>query len=117
MKIFLYLLLGLFAGRVFGEGEPWSVTLEECPVWFSRNELAVPGDTGTLFNLLELTGDGPDFASRLMVDRRINKRHHVRLTLAPIAVEGTGTLNEDVLFRSTTFTPDFPVKFLCPLFH
>ncbi|MDF3129571.1 hypothetical protein P0Y35_10235 [Kiritimatiellaeota bacterium B1221] len=90
--------------------QPWQVTLEGGPVWFSRNDVAVPGDEGTKFNLLDLTGDGPDFAARIMVDTRIKEKHHLRLTLAPIATEGTGTLDKEVLFRSTFFSADTPTK-------
>ncbi len=108
MKKILLTALALFS--VVQAETPWKVTLEGGPVWFSRNDVAVPGDEGTQFNLLELTGDGPDFAGRFMLERKINDRHLVRLELAPIAIEGTGTLDKDVLFRSTTFTTDVPTK-------
>ena len=108
MKFFSCLFLSLIP--ILHAEMPWEVTLEGGPVWFSRNDAAVPGDTGTQFNLLDLTDDGPDVAARIMVDTRIKERHHVRLTLAPISTEGTGTLNEDVLFRSTTFTTEAPTK-------
>ncbi|WFB37239.1 hypothetical protein P3T73_05630 [Kiritimatiellota bacterium B12222] len=105
------ILMFMFVGVGLLQAEtPWTVIVEGGPVWFSRNDVAVPGDAGTQFNLLDLTGDGPDLAARLMVERRINKRHHVRLTLAPISAEGTGTLSQDVLFKSTVFTPDAPTK-------
>jgi len=104
-------ILCLFLWRpIPAEERLWQVTVEGGPVWFSRNDVAVPGDGGTKFNLLELTGEGPDFAARFIVGRRIGERQYVRLTVAPISTEGSGILSEDVLFRSTVFTPDSPTK-------
>lgn len=37
---------------LIAEESRWQVTLEGGPVWFSRNDVAVPGDSGTKFNLL-----------------------------------------------------------------
>lgn len=110
MKKFLIWLIFSSLGGLVADEFSWEVTVETGPVWFFRNDAAVPGDRGTLFDLLDLTGDGPDMAGRLMVEKRLRDRHRIRLTLAPVATEGTSTLDKPVLFRSTAFTPDSPTK-------
>ncbi len=77
-------------------------------VWFSRNDARIPGDAGTKFDLRDLTGSGPDPYVRLHATYDLNPRHALRLTLAPLEVEGTGTLSEDVRFRNEVFTADAP---------
>lgn len=77
--------------------------VEAGSVWFSRNDARIPGDTGTKFDLTELTGSGPDPYARLYVTYAFNRRHSLRLNIAPLRVSGTGTLDRDVVFDGSTF--------------
>lgn len=110
MKNLLLLFLFVVSPSLFAFDGDWDVTVEAGPVWFSRNDVAVPGDEGTKFNLLGLTGDGPELAARFILQTRINDKHQIRLTLAPIATEGSSTLDENVQFKSTEFTTDSSTK-------
>ena len=84
--------------------------LESGGVWFSKNDVRIPGDVGTKFDMLDLTGNGPDPYVRVYATYDFNKRHALRLTLAPLEVEGTGRLNEDVTFKDDVFLADVPTK-------
>jgi len=79
-------------------------------VWFSRNDVRIPGDSGTKFDMLELTGRGPDPYIRLYATYAFNNRHALRLTFAPLETEGTGTLKESTAFKNEVFAPDVPTK-------
>jgi hypothetical protein len=79
-------------------------------VWFSRNDVRIPGDSGTEFNMLDLTGKGPDPFVRLAATYDFSSRHALRLTLAPLEVDGTGTLGEDVTFKDDVFISGTPTK-------
>jgi len=57
--------------------------LESGGVWFSRNDVRIPGDDGTTFDMLDLTGTGADPFFRFYVTYAFNARHALRLTLAP----------------------------------
>lgn len=81
------------------------VALELGPSWISRNDIRIPGDTGTRFDMRELTGDGPDFFARVESDWQMNDRHGVRLTLAPLEVSGAGSLSEETDFAGESFQP------------
>lgn len=71
--------------------------------WFSKNDTRIDGDTGTKFDMLDLTGDGPDSYLRYYATYEFNDRHAVRLTLAPLETEGTGQFDRDVMFVDTVF--------------
>ena len=88
----------------------WRVELEAGPVWQSRNEVAIPGDTGTRFDLDDVTGQGPFPYGRVTVDYQINQRHALRAMIAPLEISETGTLGQPVDFRGRTFAAGVPTK-------
>ncbi|MDJ0972963.1 MAG: hypothetical protein QNJ98_00710 [Planctomycetota bacterium] len=77
--------------------------LEAGPVWQSRNEVAIPGDTGTRFDLDDLTGAGPFPYGRLTFDWHVAPRHTVRAVVAPLELSGTDTLDQQVSFDGQLF--------------
>jgi hypothetical protein len=79
------------------------VGLELGPAWFSRNDVRIPGDDGTKFDMLDLTGSGADFFVRLDGYWNINEKHGLRLVLAPLEVSGNGNLDRDTEFAGTLF--------------
>jgi len=87
-----------------GNDERFGIELELGPVAFSRNDVRVPGDTGTEFDMTDLTGTGPEFFARLNAHWNINEKHGVRLVLAPLEVSGTGELLQDTEFAGETFS-------------
>lgn len=91
-------------------GGELNLQFESGGVWFSRNDIRIPGDDGTKFDMLELTGDGADPYFRVYATYNINGRHALRLALAPLTVDGTGRLNENVTFKDEVFAPDLPTK-------
>lgn len=78
--------------------------VEAGPVWQSRNEAAFPGDTGTRFDVDDVTGTGPFAYGRVTLDMQLSRRHALRAIVAPLQIKETGTLGSDVSFGGTTFT-------------
>ena len=72
--------------------QQFAVGLETGGVWFSRNDIRIPSDTGTEFDMARLTGSGPDFFARIDGHWDINDRHGLRIVLAPREVSATGHL-------------------------
>ena len=104
--------LSLLATTPFAFGQetaprrtPWRVRVEGGAFWQSRNDVAVPGDTGTRFSLSDLTGSGPSPIVRLGLDWDVTERNGLRFTYAPIRTDGTGTLGQPTDFNGTTFAP------------
>jgi hypothetical protein len=81
----------------------FALELEAGPVWQTRNDARIPGDTGTRFAIDDVTGAGPFPWGRVTFDASLSHRHRIRVLAAPLTIEETGTLATPVLFRGTTF--------------
>ncbi len=81
----------------------WRVELEGGAVWSARNDVAVPGDTGTRFSLLDLTGNGAAGVGRIGVEYDLDERHSLRVVAAPLGVSGDGVLSQATNFEGVTF--------------
>jgi len=77
--------------------------LELGPVWTEKNDVRVPGDTGTKFDMTSLTGPGPELGWRIDGGWQINEKHAVRAVIAPFEVSGTGELSGITDFAGQTF--------------
>ena len=82
---------------------PWSAQFEGGATWFSRNDVAVPGDAGTRLSLDDTTGTGPIPAGRIYLGWRPTARHEWRALVAPLSISGDDVLSEPVLFADETF--------------
>ncbi len=90
--------------------QPFSAELELASVETSRNDVAYRGDTGTRFDLRELTGSGPDPAARAYLTWRADEDDEVRLLAAPLTQEGPGTLDDPVRFGDVDFAAGVSTK-------
>ena len=90
-------------GQTGADDRPFGIGLETGGVWFSRNDIRIPSDTGTEFDMMELTGSGPDFFTRLDSHWDMNDKHGLRVVVAPLEVSGTGDLLEDTEFAGQNF--------------
>ncbi len=79
------------------------IQAEVGPVWQTVNDVQIPTSTGTRFSLTDL-GTGPVFRGRLYFGYRIHERHEVRALYAPLSIELTGNLSQDVDYQSVRFS-------------
>jgi hypothetical protein len=93
-----------------GEDLRWHFGVEAGPVWQSRNDVQIPGDTGTRFSLADLTGEGPFGFIRLELAYDLNTRHSLRFLLAPFEYSESGILDKDVFFVDQTFDAGQPTE-------
>lgn len=89
---------------------PFSVEPELGAAWITRNDIAVPGDTGTRFAMDELTGSGPELAGRIYLSWRPARKHELRALVAPFSTSGTGELDEPTSFAGEDFAPGVPTE-------
>ena len=82
----------------------WRLGVEAGPVWQSRNDVQIPGDTGTRFSLVDIVGSGPFPYVRVELTYQINDKHGLRFLLAPLSYTETGLLNTDVSFAGQSFS-------------
>ena len=90
-------------GQSAGDEPRFGIGLETGAVGFSKNDVQIPNDTGTRFDMTGLTGSGPEFFARLQGHWNINEKHGLRVVLAPLEVSGTGELEADTDFAGETF--------------
>jgi len=88
----------------------FSFELEVGPVWQSKNDVRIPGDTGTEFSFKDLTGSGPYASGRFTFDWNIRQRHGLRFIAAPLRIDGTGTFDQPVSFAGQNFAPATATK-------
>lgn len=108
LPILLLILPFLMPTKVISQNI--SVEIESGVLWFSKNDVQVPNNSGTRFDMLSLLEADPNPFYRVQINTIINRRHTFRLLLAPLRVNGTGPLFEPVQFGDTTFAPFIPTR-------
>ena len=81
----------------------FTLEAESGPVWFGQNDVRIPNDSGSTFNMLDLIGTGAEPYLRLSLNVELGERHTIRLLYAPLRKSGNGSFNEEVFFEETTF--------------
>lgn len=87
-----------------------TLELEAGAFALSRNDVRIPNDGGTRFDLRDLTGSGPAAYGRVALTWRFADRHALRLTAAPLRISGSGELAQDVDFEGSTFPAGVPTR-------
>ena len=87
------------------------IELEGGPLWQTVNDIQIPNsDQGTRFSLVDLAGNGPYPAGRMYITWNINRRHGLRLLLAPFSVTETIQPEDELKFEGGSFAAGEPVE-------
>ncbi|MFU8817536.1 MAG: hypothetical protein ACNA7W_19495 [Pseudomonadales bacterium] len=89
-------------GDADGRGEA-RIGVEAGAVWQSRNDVRIPGDTGTRFAADGITGSGPFGFVRLEIAGEFAPRHGLRLVYAPLRISESGTAATPLAFAGERF--------------
>lgn len=84
-------------------GQRFSVGVEVGAVGFARNDVRIPGEGGTRFDMTDVVGAGPEPFVRVDGRWRINERQELRVMLAPLEVTASGELDQPTQFGGETF--------------
>ncbi len=118
MKLILRLtLLSLFLPFLFINATPQDAQtqsiefgVETGGVFFSGNDVRIPNEGGTKFDMLELIGTDLNPYLRLSAAVTLGERHRIGLLYAPLSVDGSGTFASDVFFEDATFAAGEPIR-------
>lgn len=108
--------MGLASGAVAqgataqGDRWGWSFTVEGLSSAMPRNEVGIPGNTGTRFDFGQLTGSGRFTTGRFTLVAAPPRGGEWRLMVQPLTIRGTGELDGPVDFVNETFAPGVPTK-------
>ncbi|MDJ0762228.1 MAG: hypothetical protein QNJ97_04490 [Myxococcota bacterium] len=94
------LTASLFAGNAFAGLE---AAFEASVVFASRNDAAIPGNSGTRISLVDDLSTSPAPAFRLRIGYRIADRHLISALYAPLQVNARGKVDRDVQFMGGTY--------------
>ncbi|MCY2959375.1 MAG: hypothetical protein NTY35_04355 [Planctomycetota bacterium] len=86
-----------------GEPRKFALEVEGGAAWQSRNDVAIPGYTGTRFALDDVIGDGPFPVGRIEMTWQPAERHELKAVIAPLEFSGDGTLGAPVDFAGASF--------------
>ncbi len=78
-------------------------------LWFGKNDVRIPNEGGTDFDMIDLIGSDLVPYYRLRLNITFDDRHTIRLLAAPISKIGTGSLSQPVQFEETMFQADEPI--------
>ena len=98
-------------GTVSANEYPWSVNIETGTVWQSRNDVRIPGDTGTHFSVDDIVGEGPFHFYRLESFMNLGEKKQLRFLIAPFRFSQSGVPDEDIFFVDQSFTAGENTKF------
>ncbi len=112
-------ILTCFTGLIFfviflipdtSQSRQVSIDAETGGVWFSRNDVRIPNEGGTDFDMIDLIGSDLSFYYRLRLNVTFGERHTFRVLFAPLEKNGNGIFDEPVFFEETQFDAGSPVN-------
>jgi len=87
----------------------WHLAVEAGPVWQTRNDFRIPGDTGTLVTLAD-DDPGPVSSVRATVTFDLTEKSSLRILAAPLRVETGFTPAEPILFQDIVYPARRPIE-------
>ncbi len=82
----------------------WNVDLEAGPVFSGYNDVRIPGDSGTLFSLVDDFDAQVALGFRARVSKTFGDRHWVSAMFAPLRVWSQGSSGRDLSFAGRQFS-------------
>lgn len=101
MRLVLATLLLSTAGTA--RAVDWFADVETGAIWATRNDVRIPGDTGTDLSLVDDLDPSPGPYYRLRLGATFAERHTVFAFYTPVRLSARGTLSRDVRFLDATY--------------
>jgi len=103
---FLLFLLTSFTPLLAGV----QLDLETGAVISGRNDVRIPGDTGTDISLTDSLHTDPSLFIRVRLTYTFVRRHSLSVLIAPLTLESSGQVDHEVIFVDVAFPPDTPLE-------
>jgi hypothetical protein len=110
-KLFLYVFFGLLIMPLVSYGQ-WFLDVEGEWVSSTKNDVRVPGDTGTPFSLVDDLSLESKFTFRLRLGYQLHPRHSLSVLYAPLSLNAEGQVDKDIFFNGVTFPANSTLKAL-----
>ena len=87
----------------------WRIDVENGAAISGRNDVRIPGDSGTLFSLTDDLSSDPAYFWRVRADFRLGRKHVLSALAAPLQIDASGRFDRPVSFAGETFAAGVPV--------
>lgn len=87
----------------------WRLDVENGAAISGRNDVRIPGDSGTLFSLTDDLASDTEYFWRVRIDFRLARKHVLSALAAPLQIDASGHFDHPVSFAGKTFAPAVPV--------
>jgi len=108
---YLIVVCPLFLGVVSADEYPWSVNLETGAVWQARNDVRIPGDSGTRFSISDSASVGALPFYRLESVINLSEKGQLRFLIAPFRYSESGVPDKGLFFVDQSFSAGQKTKF------
>jgi len=98
----LFVLLGLCVvpGKASAE---YVFNLQGAAVFTEKNDIRIPGDSGTKFSLSDDLSADTEYTGRLEAGYLHKERDYFGIVVAPLSVDSHGRVDRDISYAGTTF--------------
>lgn len=90
--------------------QKWLLDLETGGVFPGYCDVRIPGDAGTLFSLTDDLSLDPSFFFRFRAGLRFHPRHTLMVLVAPLSLDGSGSVAYSLDYNGLTFPAGTPLK-------
>ncbi len=104
MLIVLVFVLLFSPTFVFADENHWVVNFDAAAVWQARNDVRIPGDTGTRFSIVDSISAGPYANYRLESFYRLSEKGQLRFLIAPFRYSVSGVTDKNIIFVDESFS-------------
>lgn len=104
MPTLLLILAILYTGAVCAHESTWSASLETGAVWQARNDVGIPGDSGTRFSISDTASEGPFSFYRFESTINLGENGQLRFLIAPFRYTESGVPDKDLFFVDQSFS-------------
>lgn len=84
-------------------GAEYVLNLQGGAVFTEKNDIRIPGDSGTKFSLSDDLSADTEYTGRLEAGYLHQGRDYVGIVIAPLSVDSRGRLDRDITYAGTTF--------------
>ncbi|MGE3840799.1 MAG: hypothetical protein AB7I50_04365 [Vicinamibacterales bacterium] len=108
-KSVMFTAVFLMAAAAAHAQDRWRLDVENGAAISGRNDVRIPGDSGTLFSLTDDLASDTAYFWRVRADVRLGRKHVLSALAAPLQIDASGRFDRPVSFAGKTFGPGVQV--------
>lgn len=99
----LFIVLIIMTCLYINASAEFVTSIQGAAVYSGRNDIALPGDTGSRFSFSDDLDSGIVFSPRIEAGYEFNHRHYIGFMASTLRLDADGTLDRDIYFDNKLF--------------